>query len=50
MQVRIGVRRAIVVDNNVDTFHINTTAKDIRGNQDTLLESLESSVTVDTGQ
>src|ERR1700730_7779817 len=42
MKVSISAIRHIVVDNNVDTFNINTTSKDISGNHDSLLKVLES--------
>ena len=48
MQVRIRVRWAVVVDDNVDTLDIDTTTEDIRRYQDTLLERLERGVTGDT--
>ena len=48
MQVAVSVRRAVIVDNNVDTLHINATTKDICRNEDTLFEGLESGVSADT--
>ena len=45
MEVTIGVIRKIVVDDNIDTFNINsTTTKEIGGNQDTSVEFLEGIV------
>jgi hypothetical protein len=37
-----------VVNDNVDTLDIDTTTKDVGGDKDTLLESLEGSVSRDT--
>jgi len=48
MQVAVGVGRSVIVDDNVDTLNIDTTTKDVRGNKDSLLESLESRVTFDS--
>ena len=44
VEVLIGVIREIVVDDNIDTFNINTTTKEIGGNQDTSVEFLEGLV------
>ena len=44
MQVAVCVRRAVVVDDDVHTLDINTTAEDISGDEDTLLECLERCV------
>lgn len=41
MQVRIGVGGEIVVDSEVDALDIDTTAKDVSGHADTLVELLE---------
>ena len=48
MQVAISIRRTIVVNDDVHALDINATTEDIGGNEYTLFESLESSVTVDT--
>ena len=48
MEITIGIGRAIIVDDDIDTLNINTTAEDISRHQDTLLEGLESRVTLDT--
>jgi len=48
MQVTIGIWRAIIVDDNVDPFNINPTAKDIGRYQNPLLKCLESSVSIDS--
>lgn len=48
MQVGIGIGGKIVVDGQVDTLDINTTAEDISGDADTLVELLELLVTLDT--
>jgi hypothetical protein len=48
MQVTIGIWRAIIVDDDVDPFNINPTAKDISGYQNSFLKCLESSVSIDS--
>jgi hypothetical protein len=50
VQVAVRVRRAVVVDNDVHSFNINTAPEDIRRDEDTLLEGLESLVSFDTGK
>lgn len=50
MQVAVGIRRAIIVDNDVHSFDIDTTAENISCNKDTLLKSLERRVAADTAQ
>jgi hypothetical protein len=48
VKVRVSVSGQIVVDSQVDTFNINTTAEDVGGNADTLVELLEFLVAADT--
>ena len=48
MEVTISIRRAVVVDDDVDALYIDTTAENIGGDQDTLLKRLEGSVARDT--
>ncbi len=48
MEVAVSVGRAVVVDHDVNTLHIDTTAEDIGCNKDTLLERLERRVAGDT--
>jgi hypothetical protein len=48
VQVRVGVGGEIVVDGEVNTLDINTTAEDISGNTDALVELLELLVALDT--
>lgn len=50
MEVAVGVRRAVVVDDNVHTLDIDTTTEDVSGDEDTLLESLEGGVARDTAK
>lgn len=47
MEIRIWVRRKIVVDSEIDTLNIDTTTKDIRGNANPLIELLELLVSCD---
>lgn len=48
VKVAVGVSGAVVVDNDIDTLHIDTTTKYVGGHQNTLLERLERSVARDT--
>lgn len=48
MQVTVRIWGTIVVDDDVDTFDINTTAEDIGGDKDTLFEGFEGGISVDT--
>lgn len=50
MKVAVGIRRAIVVDDDVDTFDIDTTTEDIGGDEDTSLESFEGLVALDAAK
>ena len=47
MQVRVSIAGQIVVDGQVDTLDIDTTAKDVGGDADTLVEFLELLVALD---
>ena len=44
MEVRVSIRRAVVVDHDVHSLHIDTTTEDVGGDQDALLERLEGGV------
>jgi len=48
MEVAVSVSGAIVIDDDVHTFHINTTPENICSNQNTFLERLEGCVARDT--
>ncbi len=48
MQVTVGIRGGIVGDGNVDTFNIDTSTKDVSGDEDTLFKVLELLVSLDT--
>ena len=48
MQVTVSVRRAIIVDDDVDTFDIDTTTEDIGCHENTLFKGFECRVTSDT--
>ena len=48
VQVGVGIGGQIVVDGQVDTLNIDTTAEDVGGDTDTLVEFLELLVTFDT--
>lgn len=47
MKVGVGILGKIVVDGEVDTFDIDTTAKNVGGDTDALVEFLEFLVTLD---
>lgn len=49
VQVRISISRSIVVDDDVDSFDIDTSTEDVGCDQDSLLEVLEHLVSVDSG-
>ena len=49
MQVRVGIGRHVVVDGQVDTLNVDTTAENVGGDTDTLVELLELLVAFDTG-
>lgn len=48
MEIAVCIRRAVIVDDDVDTLNIDTTTEDISRHEDTLLEGLEGRVAVDT--
>jgi hypothetical protein len=48
VEVRVGLGSEIVVDSQVDTFNINTTAENISSYANSLLELLEFLVAADT--
>jgi hypothetical protein len=48
MKVGVGIAWEIVVDGQVNALDIDTTAEDVGGDADTLLEVLERLVTLDT--
>lgn len=49
MKVRVGIGGQVVVDGEIDALDIDTTAEDVSGNTDTLVELLELLVAFDTG-
>jgi len=48
VKVRVGIRGQVVVDGEVDSLDINSSAEHIGGNTDTLVELLELLVPLDT--
>ena len=48
MQITISVRRAVIIDDDVHSLDINTTAEDISSDQYTFLEGLEGGVSADS--
>jgi hypothetical protein len=50
MQIAVRIRRAIVVDDYVDSFNVDTTTKNVGSHENTLLERLKSCITIDAAQ
>lgn len=48
MEVGVGITGEVVVDGEVDALDVDTTAKDVGGDADTLVEFLEFLVAFDT--
>ena len=48
MEVRVGIGRSIIVDDDVYPLNVNATAEDVSGDKDTFFESLERGVSTDT--
>ena len=48
VKVAVRIRRAVVVDHDVDTLHIDTTTEDICRHENTLLKCIEGGVACDT--
>ena len=49
VEVRVSVSGRVIVDSDVDTFNVDTAAKDIGGDADALVAVFEVSVTPDSG-
>lgn len=41
VEVRVGVGRSVVVDDDVDSLDVDTSAEDVSGDENTLLKGLE---------
>lgn len=50
MQVRVSIRRKVIVDCQIDALDVNATAKDVCGNTNTLVELLELLVPFDASK
>jgi hypothetical protein len=48
MQITVSIRRTVIIDDDVHSLDINTTAEDISSDQNTFLESFEGSVSADS--
>lgn len=48
MEVRVGVGRGVVVDDDVDALDVDTATEDVGRDEDALLERLELLVAADT--
>lgn len=49
MEIGIRLRRHVVVDDNVYSLNVDSTTEDFSGNHDSLVEILETLVSVDSG-
>jgi hypothetical protein len=49
VKIRVSISGQIVVDSEVDTLNVDTTAEDVRGYTDSLVEILELLVAANTG-
>jgi hypothetical protein len=47
VQIRIGIRRQVVIDGEIDPLNVDTTAEDVRSNTDSLVEFFELLVAFD---
>ena len=50
MKIRVSIGGKIVVDGEIDAFNVDTSAKDVGSNADTLVEFFEFFVALDTGR
>ena len=48
MQVGVRVFRHVIIEHDVDLLNVDTSAKDLSGDQDTVLEGLETFVDLDS--
>ena len=48
MEIAVSIGRTVIIDYNVDTFHINSSSENVGSHQNPLFERFESSVTIDT--
>ena len=48
MKVTVSVARSVIINNDVDSLHINTATKDVSSYQDALLKGLESGISLDS--
>jgi len=48
MQVAVCIRRAIIINDNINSFNVDTTTKDVRGHKDALLECFEGGIAANT--
>jgi hypothetical protein len=48
VQITISVRRAVIIDDDVHSLNINTTAEDISSDQNTFLKCFEGGVSADS--
>jgi hypothetical protein len=44
MEVSVGAIGHVIVDNNIDSFNVNSSSEDVSSNHDSFLEVLEDSV------
>jgi hypothetical protein len=48
VEITVCISRRVIVDNDIDTLHIDTTTENICRNENALLKCLERSITIDT--
>lgn len=48
MEVRVGVRGSVIVDDNIHSLDIDAAAKNISGHKDTFFKSFERGIPADT--
>jgi hypothetical protein len=50
VKIAVGISRAIIIDDNVNTLDINTPPKDVRSYENSLFERLELLITCDSNK
>jgi hypothetical protein len=48
VEIAVSIGRTVIIDYNVDTFHIDSSSENISGHQNPLFERFESSIAIDT--
>ena len=50
MEVSVGAIRHVIVNDNIDSFNVNSSSEDVSGNHDSFLEVLENSVPLESNK